>query len=132
MIIADTSVLLDVVRNDPIWGRRARQALDDASANDVVVINDVIYAEMSARYPTFESFEATLSAVPLSHRTIPRQALFLAAKAFQRYRQRGGTKTGVLPDFFIGAHAAVEGASLLTRDPRHVSSYFPSVMLIEP
>jgi len=132
VIIADTSVLLDVVRNDPVWGKRARQALDDASANDDVVINDVIFAELSVRYPTFESFEVTLASVPLSHREIPRRSLFLAAKAFQRYRQRGGAKTGVLPDFFIGAHAAVEGASLLTRDPRHVRAYFPTVPLISP
>jgi len=132
VIIADTSVLLDIVRNDPIWGRRSRQALDDASANDEVVINDVIFAELSVRYPTFESFEATLALVPLSHRQIPHRALFLAAKAFQRYRQRGGTRTGVLPDFFIGAHAAVEGASLLTRDPRHVRGNFPTVPLISP
>jgi predicted nucleic acid-binding protein len=131
LIIADTSVLLDVVRNDAVWGKRARQVLDNAAANDLVVINDVIFAEMSARYPSLEEFETTLSLVPLSHRAIPRQALFLAAKAFQRYRRRGGTKT-VLSDFFIGAHAAVEGAALLTRDPRHVRAYFPSVTLISP
>ncbi len=132
MIIADTSVLLDVVRNDPLWARRARLALDDAAANDEVVFNDVIYAELSVRYPTFESFEAVLASVPLSHREIPRRGLFLAGKAFQRYRQRGGTRTGVLSDFFIGAHAAVAGASLLTRDPRHVRSYFPTVTLLSP
>lgn len=132
MIIADTSVLIDVVRDDPIWGLRARLALDAASANDDVVINDVIYAELSTRYPTIEAFEATLSSVPLKHRPMPRRALFLAAKAFQLYRQRGGAKTSVLPDFFIGAHAAVTGAALLTRDPARVAAYFPTVMLLSP
>ena len=132
MIIVDTSVLLDVVRDDPVWGLRAREALDAAVANDDVVYNDVIYAELSTRYPTIEEFEAILASVPLSHRPMPRHGLFLAAKAFQLYRRRGGTKTGVLSDFFVGAHAAVERASLLTRDPGHVSTYFPTVSLISP
>jgi predicted nucleic acid-binding protein len=132
VIIADTSVLLDVVRNDPVWGIRARQALDTASANDEIVINDIIYAELSTRFVSIEVFESVMAAVPLNHRAIPRRGLFLAAKAFQLYRQRGGTKTGVLPDFFIGAHAAVEGAALLTRDPQRVRSYFPTVVLISP
>jgi hypothetical protein len=132
VIIADTSVLLDVVRDNPVWGLRAREALDAASAIDEIVINDVIYAELSVRYSTIEEFEKVLVAVPLKHRPIPKQALFLAAKAFQLHRRRRGTKTGVLSDFFIGAHAAVEGAALLTRDPGHVRSYFPTVRLVSP
>jgi hypothetical protein len=132
VIIADTNVLLDVAIGDPIWADRSQLALDNAYANDVVVINDVIFAELSARFEKLEAFEAVLAGTPLIHRAMPREALFLAAKAHQRYRRHGGTRTGVLSDFFIGAHAAVEGASLLTRDPRHVRSYFPSVTLISP
>jgi hypothetical protein len=132
VIIADTSVPLDVMANDPVWAIRSRQVLDDAAAMGDLVINDVVYAELSTRYPTIEMFEAVLASVPLKHQAIPKPALFLTAKAFRRYRRRGGTKTGVLSDFFIGAHAAVTGASLLTRDPRHVRSYFPSVTLITP
>ncbi|MBL6938772.1 MAG: type II toxin-antitoxin system VapC family toxin [Alphaproteobacteria bacterium] len=132
MIIVDTSVLLDVVTNDPVWGIRARLALDNASATDDVVINDVIYAELSVRYPTIEGFEAMLKSVPLQHRPIPPRALFLAGKAYQLYRRRGGMKTSVLPDFFIGAHAAVEGAQILTRDPGRVKTHFPTVTLNAP
>ncbi len=132
MILIDTNVLLDVLHDDPIFGVRARIALDTAAANDVPAINDVVYAELSVRFANLDQFEAVLGGLPLLHAPIPRPALFLAAKAFQRYRRRGGTKTGVLSDFFIGAHAAVEGASLLTRDPRHIRSYFPTVTLISP
>jgi predicted nucleic acid-binding protein len=132
VIVVDTSVLLDVVLNDPVWGIRSRQALDDAMAMGELVINDIVYAELSTRYPTIEAFETVLASVPLKHRPIPKPALFLAAKAFRLYRQRGGTKTGVLPDFFIGAHAATTDAGLLTRDPSQVRSYFPGVVLVTP
>jgi predicted nucleic acid-binding protein len=132
VIFADTSVLLDVLLNDPVFGVRARIALDDATANDAVAINDIVYAELSVRYASVPQFDAILASLPLEHRKIPTQALFLAAKAFQSYRRRGGTRTGVLPDFFIGAHAAVEGAALLTRDPARVHAYFPTVALIAP
>jgi predicted nucleic acid-binding protein len=132
VIFADTSVLLDVLLNDPVFGVRSRIALDDATANDAVAINDIVYAELSVRYASVRQFDAVLAGLPLEHRKIPTEALFLAAKAFQSYRRRGGTQTGLLPDFFIGAHAAVEGAALLTRDPARVHAYFPTVELIAP
>jgi predicted nucleic acid-binding protein len=132
VILADTSVLLDVVTDDPIWGARSQYALDTMSANEDVFINDIVWAELSTRFAAIDDVEAVLAAVPLLHRPIPKAALFLAAKAHQLYRKRGGIKTGVLPDFFIGAHAAVEGASLLTRGPAHVARYFPTVPLVSP
>ena len=132
MILVDTSVLLDVMVNDPVWGSRSQLALDTSSVMDILAINDVIYAELSVRYPTIESFERVLAIIPVRRETIPSSALFLAAKAHQAYRRRGGTKTGVLSDFFIGAHAAVTGADLLTRDPARVQTYFPSVQILAP
>jgi len=132
VILVDTSVLLDVMVNDPVWGSRSQLALDTSSVMDILAINDVIYAELSVRYPTIESFERVLAIIPVRRETIPSSALFLAAKAHQAYRRRGGTKTGVLSDFFIGAHAAVTGADLLTRDPARVQTYFPSVQILAP
>lgn len=132
MILIDTSVLLDIVKDDPVWSPWSLDAFETASGRDYLAINDVIYAELSSRYETVDEVERALATLGLDVVAIPRPGLFLAAKAFKRYRERRGTKTGVLPDFFIGAHAAVEGAALLTRDPGHVSAYFPTVQLIAP
>lgn len=132
MIVVDTSVLLDVLKIDPVWANRSQQALDRAAASDDLIINDVVYAELSSRFSTVENLEETLAAMPVRHAAMPRPALFLAGKAFLSYRKSGGTKTGVLPDFFIGAHAAIEHASLLTRDASRVRTYFPTVSLITP
>jgi hypothetical protein len=132
VILADTSVLLDVLKNDPVWADRSQRALDVAAGSDQLAINDIVYAELSSRFSTLEELDETIAAMPVRHAAMPRGALFLAGKAFVRYREAGGRRTGVLSDFFIGAHAAVAGASLLTRDPRRVRSYFPTVTVLEP
>jgi len=132
MIVVDTSVLLDVLKNDPVWADSSQQALDRAVARDELVINDIVYAELSSRFSAIEDLDRTIAAMPVRHAPMPRAALFLAGKAFLRYRQSGGAKTGVLPDFFVGAHAAVERAPLLTRDTARVRTYFPTIKLITP
>jgi hypothetical protein len=132
VILVDTNVLIDVMTGDEHWSAWSTRALDAAKTIDEVCINDAVYAELATGHATMEVLDAALELAGAKMLVIPRPALFLAGHVFRRYRQRGGTKTGVLSDFFIGAHAAVIGASLLTRDPRHVHSYFPSVTLITP
>jgi hypothetical protein len=130
VILADTNVLLDVVTNDPAWAEWSEHQLDAASLTDRLVVNGVIYAELSTRYARMEDVDAALTAASIALVEIPREALFLAGKVFAAYRKAGGT--GVLPDFFIGAHAAVTNARLLTRDPRRYRQYFPTAELIAP
>jgi predicted nucleic acid-binding protein len=130
--LVDTNVLLDVFTEDPKWLDWSLARLEEASFNGPLLINDVIYTETSARYPAIEDFESALAASGVTVATIPRMALFLAGKAFVQYRGAGGIRTGVLADFFIGAHAAVEQLPLLTRDARRYRTYFPTVNLIAP
>ena len=132
MILVDTNVILDVIEDDPQWAQWSQEQLDRAALNDTLCINAVIYAELSIAYATIEQLEAMLTQARLELVPIPREALFLAGKAFMRYRRTRGAKTGVLPDFFIGAHAAVAGLSLLTRDVGRYKTYFPKLALISP
>ena len=132
MTLIDTNVVLDVVTNDRHWLDWSVHQLDIAATRGHVAINQVIYAEISVRYNMIERLEAFLTGVRLVVVPIPRAALFLAGKAHLRYRASGGTKTGVLPDFFIGAHAAVARMPLVTRDVRRYRSYFPTIELITP
>lgn len=132
MILVDSNVVLDVVTSDPIWADRSQAALENAMSGDRLVINDVVYAELSVRFAQIDDLEAILTQTSLSVEPMPRPALFLAGKIFKAYRASGGVRTGVLPDFFIGAHAAVSGTALLTRDPRRYRTYFPGVRLISP
>ncbi|MDP2811379.1 MAG: type II toxin-antitoxin system VapC family toxin [Rhodocyclaceae bacterium] len=132
MILVDTNILLDIAEDDPLWGDRSLRHLESAAKRDEVAINPVIYAEFSVGYERIEEVEAVLRAISLQVLPLPREALFLAGKAFRNYRQRGGTKVGVLPDFFIGAHAAVSNMPLLTRDASRYRSYFPALTLIAP
>jgi predicted nucleic acid-binding protein len=132
VILADTSVLLDIIKDDLNWITWSQGAFETAAAGDDIATNDVIFAELCSRYDAVGDVEAAIGRLGVAIRPIPRTALFQAAKAFSAYRQRGGAKTGVLPDFFIGAHAAVTGARLLTRDPQRVRAYFPGVVLITP
>jgi hypothetical protein len=106
--------------------------LENLAISDPLAINDVIYAEISVGYRTTDELETALESCNLRFARIPREALFTAGKAFLCYRRASGTKTGVLPDFLIGAHAAVEGWPLLTRDAARVKTYFPTVDVIEP
>lgn len=132
MILVDTNVLLDVVTDDPVWARWSITQLENAAIEGAVLINDVVYAELAARYASIEQLDAFVAEAELTHVRMPKSALFLAAKVFAQYRRAGGQRSGVLPDFFIGAHAAVEGLSLLTRNTGRYRSYLPKLHLISP
>lgn len=132
MVLVDTNVLLDLVTDDPDWAEWSLARLEEAALAGPVLINDIVYAETSIRYDRIEDLDAMLSQAMIEIAATPRSALFLAGKAVQRYRASGGTRTGVLPNFFIGAHAAVEGWPLLTRDAGRYRSYFPKITLIAP
>ncbi len=130
MILVDTNVLLDVLQADPRWSAWSERQLEAASYRARLCINPVIYAETSVTFDDVESFERALGRFGLSLVDIPRESLFLAGKAFLRYRRRRGSRSGVLPDFFIGAHAAVAGCPILTRDAGRYRACFPDVELI--
>ncbi len=132
MLLVDTNVLVDVLQDDPQWADWSIGQLRAQSKVHELAINPVIYAEISLSFSTLETLDRVVATLNLAMREIPRPALFLAGKAFAQYRKRGGGKARVLPDFFIGAHAAVEGWSLLTRDARRFRTYFPSLDLISP
>jgi len=131
VILVDTSVILDALKGDPVWGPRAKATLVSAADNGLA-INDVIYTELSIGYENLADLEDVIAEWRLHLQVIPRLALFQAGKAFRQYRRSGGAKTDVLPDFFVGAHASVEKWPLLTRDPSRIKTYFPSVTLIAP
>jgi predicted nucleic acid-binding protein len=130
--LVDTNILLDIATNDPKWADWSLRQLDAAAIRGAIFINAVIYAEFSVGYVHIEDLDKVLADAGLAFAHIPRAALFLAGKVFQRYRAQGGTRTGVLPDFFIGAHAAVSEIPLLTRDPQRYKSYFSKITLIAP
>ena len=132
MTLIDSNVLLDLVTDGEAWADWSQVQLERAAMRGPLVINDVIYAEVSTRYATVEAVDAALSELNIDVAKLPRTALFLAGKAYLRYRTAGGVRTGVLADFFIGAHAAVEELPLLTRDTRRYRNYFPTVRLISP
>jgi predicted nucleic acid-binding protein len=132
MILLDANVILDIWDRDPAWFIWSRDQLRDLSLVDELTINAIVYAEISARFPTSAALDEKLENLGVIVLSIPRRAAFLAGKAFVQYRRLGGTKGNVLPDFFIGAHAAVLGCPLLTRDTRRYAAYFPSVRLIAP
>jgi hypothetical protein len=131
-LLVDTNVLLDVVEDDPEWADWSERQLTTQALRCRLIVNPVIYAELSIGFARIEELERVLETAAIAVEPIPRSALFLAGKVFQRYRGRGGRKTGVLPDFFIGAHAAVAGLALLTRDVGRYRAYFPTVTLIAP
>lgn len=132
MVLVDTNVLLDIFEDDPRWASWSQGQLESAALADQLMINAVIYAELSIAFARIEELEQVIAQATLAFEPIPREALFLAGKAFVDYRRRRGGKDGVLPDFFIGAHAAVAGCPLLTRDVSRYRTYFPSVRLISP
>jgi len=130
--LVDTNVLLDVATDDPVWAEWSIHHLDAAAVAGPLAINPVVYAEVSVGYERIEALDAVLADIGIGMEDIPRPALFLAGKAFRAYRSKGGARTSVLPDFFIGAHAAVLNRPLLTRDARRYRTYFPSITLIAP
>lgn len=132
MTLVDSNVLLDLVTDGQTWADWSQDQLEQAAINGPLIINDVVYAEISARYATIEALDAMLGELNIEVAPTPKAALFLAGKAYLRYRAGGGQRTGVLADFFIGAHAVVEKLPLLTRDSRRYQSYFPTIQLITP
>ena len=132
MTLVDSNVLLDLFTNDPQWSDWSAGQLDRLAVNGLLAINDVVYSELSVRFETIDALDEALSHAGIVLTPMPRAALFLAGKAYRRYRASDGTRTGVLSDFFIGAHAAVTALPLLTRDPKRYRTYFPAVVLITP
>jgi len=132
MLLVDTTVLLDVVQNDPRWADWSQRQLDDWSLREPLAVNPVIYAELSMAFARIEELDAVLQIGGFTVEQLPRGALFLAGKVFLEYRRRQGTNVEVLPDFFVGAHAAVTRMPILTRDVGRYRSYFPTVALIAP
>lgn len=132
MILVDSNVLLDLVTRDPAWIEWSQRKLDGARGSPGLAINDVVYAEVSIGFDDMVTLDAMIADTGLQHLPVPRHALFLAGKAFREYRKARGSRTGVLPDFFIGAHAVAADMPLLTRDARRFRTYFPSLRLIAP
>lgn len=131
-VLVDSNVLLDVVTADPRWGEWSTRALERAAEASVLVINPLIYGEVSVDYARIEDVDAVLPPTSFRRESLPWHAAFLAGKAFASYRSRGGPRTSPLTDFYIGAHAAVARYTLLTRDAKVYRTYFPSVPLITP
>lgn len=132
MILVDSNVLLDVLTEDRAWADWSGAALERAAESGSLAINPIIYAEVSIRFERIEDLEETLPAAEFRRLPLPWEAAFLAGKAFLGYRRRGGTRRSPLPDFYIGAHAAVAGLGLVTRDATRYRTYFPTVDLIAP
>lgn len=131
-VLVDSNVLLDVMTEDPAWYAWSSATLARCAEEGVVAINPVIYAEVSIRFDRIEDLEAALPAMLFERLPIPWEAAFLAGKCFVQYRRRGGQRHSTLPDFFIGAHAAVAGMPLITRDASRYRTYFPNLPVIAP
>jgi predicted nucleic acid-binding protein len=132
MVLVDTNVVVDVWQDDGKWFGWSAAQLRAQSQVHELAINPIIYAELSLNYESIETLDERVGDLKLALLEIPRAALFVAGQAFRRYRRTGGVKSGVLADFFIGAHAAVLGCAILTRDARRYRTYFPTVELLTP
>lgn len=130
LVLVDTNVLIDVATEDPRWFEWSSREL--ARSLGRLALNPIVYAEFSVHYDTIEEVETVLSELRMARLPIPYEAAFLAGKVFRRYRERGGKRNAPLPDFFVGAHAAVEELTLLTRDAKRYREYFPRIKLITP
>ena len=131
-ILIDANVLLDVMTEDARWFAWSAAALERAADRHRLIVNPIVYAEVSIRFSRIEELEAALPKAMFDREPIPYEAAFLAGKAFLAYRRRGGKKRSPLPDFFIGAHAAVAGHQLMTRDAARYRTHFPNLALIAP
>ncbi len=131
-VVVDSNVLLDVFTDDPVWGRWSASILERFAGETRLVLNPIIYAEVSVKFENIADLDAVLPADYYVREELPWDAAFLAGKCHLRYRRLGGTRTAPLPDFFIGAHAAVRGYRLLTRDGERYKTYFPRLDLIAP
>jgi len=132
MTLVDTNVLLDIVTGDPTWAKWSLEQLETAAERGPVLINDVVYAELSIRYPRIEDLDTFVDEAGLEVLPMTRPALFRAGKAFADYRRAGGKRDRLLPDFFIGSQADVSRLPILTRDVQRYRTYFPTVTLISP
>ena len=132
MILVDSNVIIDVLTRDPAWLTWSEAALREAADRDELAINPIIYAEIASGFAMMSELDLHLGADAFRRLPLPYEAGFVAGRAFVEYRRRGGVRTSPLPDFYIGAHAAVSGLSLLTRDARRYAGYFPKVQLISP
>jgi predicted nucleic acid-binding protein len=130
--LVDSNVLLDVMTEDTTWGSWSTDALAEAAEIGPLVINPIIFSEVSVRFSTIEALDDALSPQDFRREALPWEAAFLAGKVFLDDRRNSGTRTAPLPDFFIGAHAAVGRLRLLTRDAARYRTYFPRVALITP
>jgi len=131
-VLVDSNVLLDILTADPIWSEWSSRQVESLALTSSLVINPIIYAEISYRFSRIEEVDETLLMTMFAREPISYEAAFLAAKAHVLYRRRKGTRLSPLPDFFIGAHAAVKGYDLLTRDATRYRTYFPSLRFIAP
>jgi len=131
-VLVDSNIILDVVENDRQWCEWSLSALEKYGESNQLIINPMVYAEVSIGFDLIEEVEHVLSEGGFTMAPIPKEALFLAGKAFLRYRRTQGTKASPLPEFFIGAHAAVTNVTLLTRDTKRIKHYFPSVDVVSP
>ncbi|MGZ8182301.1 MAG: type II toxin-antitoxin system VapC family toxin [Methylobacter sp.] len=132
VILIDSCVVTDLADPESTWFEWSASTLERLDRNNTMVINPIIYAECSVGFERIEEVEALFESLGFAMKPIPREALFLAGKAFLQYKRCKGEKGNVLPDFFIGAHAAVSGYTLITRDRGRFSTYFPGVELIMP
>jgi predicted nucleic acid-binding protein len=130
--LVDSNVILDVVTDDAAWSARSRRALERAADEGGLAINPIVYAEVSVGYDRIEDLDAALPPETFARLPLPWAAGFLAGECFVRYRRAGGTRRSPLPDFYIGAHAAIEGLTLLTRDARRYRTYLPRLSVITP
>jgi predicted nucleic acid-binding protein len=131
-VLIDSNVILDVATDDPTWGEWSARALARAADRSVLIINPIIFAEVSIGFERIEDLETALPNGIYRREPLPYEAAFLAGKSYLAYRRRGGRRTSPLPDFYIGAHAAVAGHELLTRDARRYRTYFPAVAILAP
>lgn len=131
-VLVDANVLLDVLTVDPRWCAWSAAQLDAQAAAAELCINPIIYAEVSVGFERIEDLDSALPSDAFTRLELPWEAGFLAGKAFLRYRRAQGSRTSPLPDFYIGAHAAIEGMALLTRDAKRYRTYYPTLELISP
>ncbi len=131
-VLVDANVLLDVLTDDPQWGAWSSEKLDDCAGESELCINPIIYAEVSVGFERIEEVDEALASDAFTRLELPWEAGFLAGKAFLAYRRARGVRTSPLPDFYIGAHAAIEGMAVLTRDASRYRRYYPRLELICP
>ena len=130
--LVDSNVILDVFTEDDDWGEWSSTMLAGAAAAGMLLINPIIYAEVSVRFERIEELDEALPVDYYRRLPLPWEAVFLAGQCFMKYRRRGGARRSPLPDFYIGAHAAIAGFTLLTRDAKRYRAYFPSLRIVAP